>query len=165
MNVENEAEILHTQEDTQSGLSRRSFLKTATFAGATTLAALGGLSTAASAAQLQEDTESMKYEHDHLKKSDADILIAAQIAEALAVTTYSNIINTAPFFKTIPDDDQGYLIGARRRRCPTIFSSSQSQTNPLPSPSSSIPQKCSPMLRPPSTFWSLWRTHSSRPIW
>lgn len=56
----------------------------------------------------------MKYEHDHLKKSDADILIAAQIAEALAVTTYSNIINTAPFFKTIPDDDQGYLIGARQ---------------------------------------------------
>jgi Ferritin-like domain len=114
MNVENEVEILHPQEDIQSGLSRRSFLKTATFAGATTLAALGGLSTAASAAQLQEDTESMKYEHDHLKKSDADILIAAQIAEALAVTTYSNIINTAPFFQTIPDDDQGYLIGARQ---------------------------------------------------
>ncbi len=114
MNLENELEILHPQEDTQSGLSRRSFLKTATYAGATTLAALGGLSTAASAAQLQEDTESMKYEHDHLKKSDADILIAAQIAEALAVTTYSNIINTAPFFQTIPDDDQGYLIGARQ---------------------------------------------------
>ncbi len=114
MNIENELEILHPQEDPQSGLSRRSFLKTATFAGATTLAALGGLSAAASAAQLQEDTESMKYEHDHLKKSDADILVAAQIAEALAVTTYSNIINTAPFFKTIPDDDQGYLIGARQ---------------------------------------------------
>jgi hypothetical protein len=113
MNVENEVKILHPQQDTQSALSRRSFLKTATFAGATTLAALGGLSTA-SAAQLQEDTESMKYEHDHLKKSDADILIAAEIAEALAVTTYSNIINTAPFFKTIPDDDQGYLIGARQ---------------------------------------------------
>jgi hypothetical protein len=114
MNVENLVAILHPKEDTQSGFSRRSFLKTATFAGATTLAALGGLSTAASAAQLQEDTESMKYEHDHLKKSDADILIAAQIAEALAVTTYSNIINTAPFFQTIPDDDQGYLIGARQ---------------------------------------------------
>jgi Ferritin-like domain len=45
-------------------------------------------------------------------RSDLKILGAAQIAEALAVTTYTNIINTAPFFKNIPDDDQGYLEGA-----------------------------------------------------
>jgi hypothetical protein len=45
-------------------------------------------------------------------KSDLAILEAAQIAEALAVTTYTNIINTAPFFKNIPADDQGYLKGA-----------------------------------------------------
>jgi hypothetical protein len=43
---------------------------------------------------------------------DLTILKAAQIAEALAVTTYTNIINTAPFFKNIPSDDQGYLKGA-----------------------------------------------------
>jgi len=30
------------------------------------------------------------------------------------VTTYTNIINTAPFFKNIPDDDQGYLMAARQ---------------------------------------------------
>ena len=43
---------------------------------------------------------------------DLAILKAAQIAEALAVTTYTNIINTAPFFKNIPSDDQDYLKGA-----------------------------------------------------
>jgi hypothetical protein len=45
-------------------------------------------------------------------KVDLEILKAAQIAEALAVTTYTNIINTSPFFKNIPKDDQGYLEGA-----------------------------------------------------
>jgi hypothetical protein len=68
----------------------------------------------ASAEQQDEDTDSMKWEHDHLKKGDRDILVAAEIAEALAVTTYSNIINIAPFFQQIPSDDQGYLIGARQ---------------------------------------------------
>jgi len=48
-----------------------------------------------------------------LTKNDIEILKAAQIAEALAVTTYTNIINTAPFFKNIPDDDQEYLVAAR----------------------------------------------------
>ena len=41
-----------------------------------------------------------------------DILVAAEIAEALAVTTYSNIIGIAPFFTRLPADDQGYLAGA-----------------------------------------------------
>src|ERR1700754_1022598 len=44
---------------------------------------------------------------------DVAIVGAAQIAEALAVTTYTNIINKAPFFKHLPEDDQGYLVGAR----------------------------------------------------
>jgi hypothetical protein len=47
-----------------------------------------------------------------LTRTDLDILKAAQIAEALAVTTYTNITNTAPFFKNIPDDDQDYLKAA-----------------------------------------------------
>ena len=114
MNAPNEIEVVHTHEDYQAGVSRRSFLKSATFAGATGFAALGGLATVASAAQQEEDTDSMKAEHDHLKKGDRDILIAAEIAEALAVTTYSNIIDIAPFFKAIPLDDQGYLIAARQ---------------------------------------------------
>jgi hypothetical protein len=48
-----------------------------------------------------------------VKKGDLDILGAAQIAEALAVTTYSNIIDTAPFFSRLASDDQGYLRAAR----------------------------------------------------
>jgi hypothetical protein len=45
---------------------------------------------------------------------DLAIVGAAQIAEALAVTTYTNIIDKAPFFKRLPDDDQGYLVAARQ---------------------------------------------------
>jgi Ferritin-like domain len=47
-------------------------------------------------------------------KGDIAILGAAQIAEALAVTTYTNIINAAPFFKRLQSDDQGYLRAARQ---------------------------------------------------
>ncbi len=114
MNAPNETEATRSSKQDQSGSSRRSFLQGAALTGAAAFAVLGGLSTSASAAEQEEETESMRYEHDHLKKDDRDILIAAQIAEALAVTTYSNIIDTSPFFKTIPDDDQGYLIGARQ---------------------------------------------------
>jgi Ferritin-like domain len=113
MNTQKVVNTLPMSQNSQSASSRRSFLKGAAFTGAATIAAFSALSTPASAQQ-QEEIESMQYEHEHLKKSDRDILIAAQIAEALAVTTYSNIINISPFFKTIPDDDQGYLIGARQ---------------------------------------------------
>jgi hypothetical protein len=47
-------------------------------------------------------------------KGDVAIVGAAQIAEALAVTTYTNIINKAPFFKHLASDDQGYLKAARQ---------------------------------------------------
>jgi Ferritin-like domain len=47
-------------------------------------------------------------------KGDIDILVAAEIAEALAVTTYSGIIFRAPFFKHLEEDDQGYLKAARQ---------------------------------------------------
>jgi hypothetical protein len=46
-------------------------------------------------------------------KGDLAIIAAAQVAEALAVTTYTNIINTAPFFSRLAGDDQGYLRAAR----------------------------------------------------
>jgi Ferritin-like domain len=114
MQAMNEIKAIHLLEDNPSGVSRRLFLKNATLTGATTLAALGGLATPATAAQQEEEAATLKAEHDHLKKSDRDILVAAEIAEALAVTTYSNIINIAPFFQTIPADDQGYLVGARQ---------------------------------------------------
>jgi hypothetical protein len=47
-------------------------------------------------------------------KGDVAIVGAAQIAEALAVTTYTNIIQNAPFFKRLESDDQGYLKAARQ---------------------------------------------------
>jgi hypothetical protein len=109
MNATNETTQL---EASQSGLSRRSFLKTASFAGATSLAALGGLTTIARAEHPDQDPDTMKAEKANLKADDRAILVAAEIAEALAVTTYSNIINTSKFFKALPTDDQGYLAGA-----------------------------------------------------
>jgi len=97
---------MNATSPTQSGLSRRSFLRTASLAGASALA-IGALTPEVLA-------ESMKDEHSPVKKGDIDILVAAQIAEALAVTTYSNIIDNAPFFKGLESDDQGYLIAARQ---------------------------------------------------
>jgi hypothetical protein len=47
-------------------------------------------------------------------KGDLAILGAAQIAEALAVTTYTGIIEQAPFFGRLEDDDQGYFKAARQ---------------------------------------------------
>ncbi len=47
-------------------------------------------------------------------KGDIAILGAAQIAEALAVTTYTGIIEDAPFFTRLESDDQGYFRAARQ---------------------------------------------------
>ena len=80
--------------------TRKNFLKGAAImgAGATGLGALNPVAAFAS--------------QGGVTRGDLKILGAAQIAEALAVTTYMNIINTSPFFKGIPDDDQGYLEAA-----------------------------------------------------
>lgn len=99
-----------------AGMSRRSFFKRAAVAGATSAFALGGL-TSLAIAQNREDADrdyDRNHENDDPKKRDRDILVAAQIAEALAVTTYTNIIDLAPFFPRIPSDDQGYLMAARQ---------------------------------------------------
>ena len=82
--------------------------------GAAGLIATAGLTTLASAVtnpklRLAEERD---HEHEGLTKQDRDILVAAEIAEALAVTTYSNIIGTAPFFTRLASDDQGYLQAA-----------------------------------------------------
>lgn len=100
---------------TSDGLSRRSFFKRATVVGASTAVALSAFTTMASALDLQEDASaSNQASGNAMTSGDTDILIAAEIAEALAVTTYTNIINKAPFFKRLPDDDQNYLYGARQ---------------------------------------------------
>jgi hypothetical protein len=62
--------------------------------------------------EVQEKQEKQEMPSSGPTAGDLEILGAAQIAEALAVTTYTNIINTAPFFKNIPADDQGYLEAA-----------------------------------------------------
>jgi len=88
-----------------SGMDRRQFLgRSAVGAGA--IAGAGGLQAlmpAFAAAKSSGPTS-----------GDLAIVGAAQIAEALAVTTYTNIIDKAPFFKRLAADDQGYLKAARQ---------------------------------------------------
>jgi hypothetical protein len=89
-----------------TGTSRRSFLAKSAVTGAGALAGAGALEALVpsfAAARRSGPT-----------KRDLAILGAAQIAEALAVTTYSNIIDTAPFFTRLEADDQGYLKSARQ---------------------------------------------------
>ena len=86
------------QVETQN--SRRAFLQKAAVAGAGVAGMAAVLPSSAFAAGATQ--------------TDVDILGAAEIAEALAVTTYTNIINHAPFFKRLAADDQGYLKAARQ---------------------------------------------------
>jgi len=85
--------------------SRASFLRTGLIAGAGLTAVAAGLP-ASSLAALAGQTAA-------LTAGDVAILGAAEIAETLAVTTYTNIIDTAPFFKDLESDDRGYLRAAR----------------------------------------------------
>ena len=87
-------------------VNRRTLLRGAASAGAG-LAVAGGLIALDPFASLAEAAP-VRAAGDH------DILVAAQIAEALAVTTYTTIIRTAPFFARLPADDQGYLKAARQ---------------------------------------------------
>jgi hypothetical protein len=109
MNQPKDTEAVLSADENRSGMSRRSFFKQATVVGATSAIALGGFVSLASAQDNKNDHDS-----DDLRKRDRDILVAAQIAEALAVTTYSNIIDIAPFFTRLQSDDQGYLLAARQ---------------------------------------------------
>jgi hypothetical protein len=88
--------------------TRKNFLKGAAVAGAG-VASMGALGPAAALAK--GNTRRARGKKGPTK-GDVAILEAAQIAEALAVTTYTNIINTAPFFKNLASDDQGYLKAA-----------------------------------------------------
>jgi hypothetical protein len=82
------------------GTDRRAFLRNAAVAGAgvTAFASLPALARADAG----------------VTSGDIEILVAAEIAEALAVTTYTNIIERAPFFAHLESDDQGYLRAARQ---------------------------------------------------
>jgi hypothetical protein len=86
-------------------VSRAGFLKKGVAAGAglTLAAALPGSALAALRGETATPTA-----------GDVAILSAAEIAEALAVTTYTHIIHSAPFFRHLESDDQGYLEAARQ---------------------------------------------------
>jgi hypothetical protein len=95
-----------------SGISRRSFFHRATVAGAVGAAGFYGLFNGAKL--FAEDQEDEAGDSAQAKRRDTAILVAAEIAEALAVTTYTNIVNTPGWFTRLPDDDQGYLFAARQ---------------------------------------------------
>jgi hypothetical protein len=87
-------------ETLEQGMTRGSLLRSAGVAGAgLTLAGLFEVSTARASG---------------LTAGDVSILTAAEIAEALAVTTYTHIIFGSPFFTRLAADDQRYLVSARQ---------------------------------------------------
>jgi Ferritin-like domain len=94
--------------ESPSGLSRRSFFQKASVASAAGAVTLIGLVQSAPGYSQEPNSPSPE-----AVSSDGDILLAAEIAEALAVTTYTNIVGTSGWFTRLPDDDQGYLYAAR----------------------------------------------------
>ena len=123
MTTPKDVERVSALPEQSEGSTRRSFIQKASLAGAG-IAGLGGLlSVMAGEAKAGVRALSSKpnpalndfdFEFPEGRKGDKNILIAAEIAEALAVTTYTNIINTSPFFGNLPNDDQGYLVAARQ---------------------------------------------------
>lgn len=114
MSTQNENSLVQKEPDRGNATSRRAFLHRAATAGAVTAVGFGtvfslGIRGATDFGHHDQDEDA-----DDLKKRDKNILIAAEIAEALAVTTYTNIIDAAPFFTRLPQDDQGYLVAARQ---------------------------------------------------
>src|SRR5271163_4571736 len=164
MNTENEKLLVRLDADRNGELnvgqnvnqekisSRRTFLQRSALAGAVGATALGSLLSFASptaSAKISAARAGKEEEHDHLPKRDNDILMAAEIAEALAVTTYMNIIETSPFFANIPSDDQGYLEGALQEEMSHYALEKSVTAFRLRSRLSSIRKTCSKTRRRP----------------
>ena len=66
---------------TSSNRSRRSFFRAAAFVGAVGYAALGEPASALNAAAQEEEAPNLRAERAKLKKTDRDILVAAEIAK------------------------------------------------------------------------------------
>jgi len=88
-----------------TGLDRRSFLARASLMGVASLLPFTALLRASG-------EESNRMRRSSLNPDDRNIIVAAEIAEALAVTTYMNIINNSPFYTRLPAADQSYLTAA-----------------------------------------------------
>jgi hypothetical protein len=114
MSAQEQSLLVHTDLKQEEGNSRRAFLHRAAIAGAAGLGSLFTLTSPRANASSVLAHDDQDEDRDDLKKRDHDILIAAEIAEALAVTTYTNIIEEAPFFTRLASDDQGYLRAARQ---------------------------------------------------
>ena len=118
MTIENNDLLVCSPPGRQTGNSRRAFLQRAAFGGAvgatgfTSLLSLASPELGTAATALHHDDGDN--DADDSKRRDTAILVAAEIAEALAVTTYTNIIDSASFFSRLPADDQGYLVAARQ---------------------------------------------------
>lgn len=121
-------ELFGLDDQEQPGFSRRSFFKTASLLGATAAAGAMFAPTASALALRGDDADEEIPHASNLTAGDKSILVAAQIAEALAVTTYSNIIHVSPFFQRIPDDDQGYIKAALQEEM-SHYALEQSVTN------------------------------------
>jgi hypothetical protein len=98
MNSSKQGESIPVVNEERSDGGRRSFLRTVSLAGAGVVG-LGALLKQLPARANDSHANPGGDEHDNAchadgeeaRKSDTDILIAAEIAEALAVTTYTNI--------------------------------------------------------------------------
>jgi hypothetical protein len=110
------------------GLSRRSFFTQAAVVGATVGAGMVAAPAASALGLRDAETDDEMPRANSLTAGDKAILVAAEIAEALAVTTYMHIINDAPFFANIPVDDQGYIKAALQEEM-SHYALEQSVTN------------------------------------
>ena len=135
---------------------RRTFLRNAGVAGV-------GLAGAGSLAALLPAAASA---NGGLTKSDVKILIAAEIAEALAVTTYTNIINTAPFFSGPGGGRPGLPEGGPPGGDVPLPPRAEPDRQALPLhhlllPAEDVQRRPDDAERPGHA----WRTRSSRPTW
>ncbi|MBV9917629.1 MAG: ferritin-like domain-containing protein [Solirubrobacterales bacterium] len=112
------------REHEAPGTDRRQFLGRAAATGAAAIAGAGGVQA------LIPSFAAAKAGHP--TTGDLAILGAAQIAEALAVTTYTNIIYKAPFFKRLASDDQGYLKAARQEEMSHYLLEKSATAKPSP---------------------------------
>src|ERR1700721_2388288 len=130
MQLSNETNAVRLVDGYTSGLSRRSFFTGATVIGAAGVVGLGGLFSATPV--LGQDEPDKDHRSGAVTSRDRAILIAAQIAEALAVTTYTHIIETPPLFGRLPSDDQGYLVAARQEEMSHYLLENSVTSEPTP---------------------------------